>query len=96
MTVYPTEDTIHTNGLDQLILEKISDQLLELDQRLLRLEGKNEKNPSKAPGIYAPISIANRLSALEATVDAVNQRAANMRLDRQFKLGFSRIFKRKT
>lgn len=76
--------------LDETTIDKILEQLTVIDQRLLQIEtGKSQI----ARGTEAVDILRKDVGALKSELSRVNQRAANMRIDRQAKLIVQRVFK---
>ena len=82
--------------LDKLIIESVIEQLTTFDKRLQALEtGRPRSTPVAAQATPNLIQIRNEISTLKTTLEHVNERAANMRLDRQGKQAVKRLFKLK-
>ncbi|WP_018998492.1 glycosyltransferase family 4 protein [Hirschia maritima] len=79
--------------LDRLIQESLFAQLQQIDQRLYQIEhGESAfKGSAPAQGSSSLQQVRTELTELAKTVNLVNQRAANMRLDRQILLTFKRL-----
>lgn len=88
-----SEDQESKHNFDDLLLEKIIAQIEELGDRLDRMEATPSAPKASAPSL--PIMPAGnlpaQLAALNAKIDAVNARAASMRIDRQARLIIARI-----
>lgn len=70
--------------LDDLIIKSMIEQLAQFDKRLTSLEtnGMSARTVQSTPNL---IQIRNEISTLKTTLNHVNERAGNMRLDRQAK-----------
>jgi glycosyltransferase involved in cell wall biosynthesis len=81
------------DNLDKLIFEGIIEQLKQFDKRLTELEDKNMGKVT-SPHVATPslIQVRNEMTTLKVEIAKVNERASNMRIDRQVMIAMKRIF----
>ena len=83
-----------TDRVNDLIVERLIDQLTMLDERLTAIE--TGQTPTSAKTLGGPQTLNEELMAMKLELQRVNARAASMRFDRQIKLIFTRIFRLKS
>ena len=80
------------DNLDKLIFEGISEQLKQFDKRLTELEDKNVgKVTSSHVATPSLIQVRNEMTSLKVEIAKVNERAHNMRIDRQAMIAIKRV-----
>jgi len=79
-------------SIDAMVIEKLLDHIFMLETRLLHIESVTGKAlPTGKARKQGVVSLESQIRMLRAELGRVNERAANMRLDRQFIVGAKRI-----
>lgn len=77
--------------LNHLLFESLLEQLQEIDQRLTDIETGTRSSGKLKSGPPHVAQMRSDIDEIARTLNLVNQRAANMRLDRQFVIGIQRL-----
>ena len=88
-------ENLEKQKMDALIYESLMEQITTLHSRLEQVESGTRTIQAAVPAVTPRLKkYDEELARLEALVLHVNERAANMRFDRQFKIGLERTKKR--